>query len=229
MRKIVNRKAVPVGADDPASARLQEGPKASGDALNVSKRDVGADRQTSELAVDYAKLGEHVASVVKAAEVAAEGIRAEAEQEAERLRERSEQQAAARVDEANREAGKMLDEAGQLRAEAEEATKTMGERAAAHAQEKRRKAEAEAAKVIEAAKQIERGQEYAAEERLRTLQQNVELTEKRLNQLVGGLREVALQLEGLAETESPSVRSDEGQTSEAEETLDESLRASLGT
>ncbi len=228
MRKIVNRKAVPVDADDPAPARLEEGPKDSGDALNVSALDAGADRQNIELADDYTKLGEHVALLVKAAEVAAEGIRAEAESEAERVRELSEQYATAKVDEANREAGKMLDEAGQLLAEAEEATKTMGERAAAHAQETRLEAEAEAAKVIEAAKQIERGQESAAEERLRTLQQDVELTEKRPNQLVAGLREVAGQLEDLVETESPSVRSDEGQTNEAEETLDESLRASLG-
>lgn len=229
MRKIVNRKAVAVDADDPAPATPQKGPKDSGKALDLPELDVAAERQNSELATDYGKLGEHVASVVKAAEVAAEGIRAEAKQEAERLRVGSEQQAATRLDEAKLEAGKMLHEAGQLRAEAEEANKTMRESAAAHAQEKRREAEAEAAKVLEAAKQIERREEYAAEERLSTLQQNVEATEKRLNQLVGGLREVALQLEDLAEAGGPSVPSAEGRTDEAEESLDESLRASLGT
>jgi hypothetical protein len=217
MRKIVNRQAVPVDAD-PAPASPQEGPKNPEDTLNVSELDVGADRQNSEVAVDYAKLGEHVASVVKAAEVAAEGIRAEAEKEVERLREGAEEQAATRLDEANREAERMRREADRLRAEAEEATKTI-----------RREAEAEAAKVIEAAKQIDRREEYAAEDRRRTLQENVELTEKRLKQLVGGLREVAVQLEDLIETESSSARSDEGQITEPEETLDESLRASLGT
>ncbi|MDQ2943809.1 MAG: hypothetical protein M3R21_09110 [Candidatus Dormibacteraeota bacterium] len=212
MRKIVNRKAVAIDADDPAAARVQD-----------------ADLQTSEPPVDYTKLGEHVASVVRAAEVAAERIREEAETDAERLREHSQQQATTRLDEANREAGKTLSEADRVRAEAEEAAKVMREGAAAHAEEKRRAAEAEAAKVIAAAKHIETREEQAAEEHLRTLQQHVELTEKRLNQLVGGLREVAVQLEDLAEAESLSMRSDEGQTNKGEETLDESLRASIGT
>jgi hypothetical protein len=227
MRKIVNRKAVPVDADDPPPAMQPEDSHDSGDSVSASQLDRGLARPT-ELAVDYSKLGEHVASVVKAAEVAADGITAEAKKEAERLRQQSEQQATTRLDDANREAGKMLYEAEQLRTEAEEATKQMRESADVAAQKKLREAEAEAANVIERAKQIERREEYAAEERLRTLQQNVELTEKRLDQLVGGLREVAVQLEDLAGAESRSARG-EGQPTEAEETLDESLRASLGT
>jgi len=205
MRRIVNRKGVPVEADDPPPAKVPEGSKDPGDSLKVSELDVGADRQNSEPPVDYTKLGEHVASVVKAAEVAAERIR----------------------EEANLEAATTLSEADRVRAEAEEATKMMREGAAADAEAKRREAEAEAAKVIASAKLVETSEAKAAEERLMTLQQHIELTEKRLNQLAGGLRNVAVQLEDLGEAEGLPVRSDEGQTNIREETLDESLRASI--
>ena len=57
---------------------------------------------------DYEELGEHVASVLKAAQLAALEIRAKAEQEAE-----------AQVTEAGRQAGKILHDAEGLRAEAE--------------------------------------------------------------------------------------------------------------
>jgi uncharacterized protein (DUF342 family) len=67
----------------------------------------------------------------------------------------------------------------------------------------------------------------AAEERLATLQQQIELTEKRLDQLAASLRNVAVQLEALGEAEGLPLRSDEDQTDIGEETLDESLRASI--
>ena len=211
MRKIINRKGVLVEADDPPRTTVLEGAKDPGDSLKVSELDVGADRQNSEPPVDYTKLGEHVASVVKAAEVAAERIR----------------------EEANREAATTISEADRLRAEAKEATKMMREGAAADAEAKRREAEAEAAKVILSAKREEAREVKVAEERLATLQQHIELTEKRLNQLAGGLRNVAVQLEALGEAEGLPVGSGEDQTNigeetlEGEETLDESLRASI--
>ena len=205
MRKIMNRTGVPVEADDSPPAKAPEGSKDPRDSLKVSELDVGADRQNSEPPVDYTKLGEHVASVVKAAEVAAERIR----------------------EEANREAATTLSEADRVRAEAEEATKMMREGAAADAEAKRREAEAEAANVIASAKLVETREGKAAEERLTTLQEQIELTEKRLNQLAGGLRNVAVQLEALGDAEGLPVRSDEDQTNIGEETLDETLRASI--
>jgi type IV secretory pathway VirB10-like protein len=204
MRKIINRMGVPVEADDPP-ATLPEGAKDPGDSLKVAELDVGKDRQNSEPPVDYTKLGEHVASVVKAAEVAAERIR----------------------EEANREAATTLSEADRVRAETEEATKRMREGAAAVVEAKRREAEAEAATVIASAKSVEARKAKAAEERLATLQEHIELTEKRLNQLAGGLRNVAVQLEALGEAEGLPVGSGEDQTNIGEETLDESLRASI--
>jgi type IV secretory pathway VirB10-like protein len=175
------------------------------DSLKVSELDLGADRQNSEPPVDYARLGEHVASVVKAAEVAAERIR----------------------EEANRKAATTLSEADRVRAETEEATKMMREGAAADGEAKRREAEAEAAKIIASAKREETRAVKAAEERLATLQQQIELTEKRLDQLAASLRNVAVQLEALGEAEGLPLRSDEDQTDIGEETLDESLRASI--
>jgi type IV secretory pathway VirB10-like protein len=205
MRKIMNRTGVPVGADDSPPAPVREGSKDPGDSLEMSELDVGADRQNGEPPVDYAKLGEHVASVVEAAEVAAERIR----------------------EEANREAATTLSEADRIRAEAEEATKIMREGAVADAEAKRREAEADAASVIASARQEEAREAKVAEERLATLQEQIESTEKRLNQLAGGLRNVAVQLEALGEAGGPRVRSGEDQTKRGEETLDESLRASI--
>jgi type IV secretory pathway VirB10-like protein len=204
MRRIVNRKGVLVEADDPLPAKVSEGSKDPGDSLKLSELDIGADRQYSEPLVDYTKLGEHVASVVKAAEVAAERIR----------------------EEAILEAATTLSEADRVRAEAEEATKMMREGAATDAEATRREAEAEAAKIIASAKREETREAEAAEERLATLQ-HIELTEKRLNQLAAGLRNVAVQLEALGEAEGLPVRSDEDQPNLREETLDESLRASI--
>ena len=134
MRRIVNRKAVLVEADDPPPAKVPEGSNNPGDSLKASELDVGADRQNSEPPVDYTKLGEHVASVVKAAEVAAERIR----------------------EKANLEAATTLSEADRVRAEAEEVTKMIREGAAADAEAKRREAEAEAAKIIASAKRARR-------------------------------------------------------------------------
>lgn len=205
MRRIVNRKGVLVEADDPPPAKVPEGSKDPGDSLKVSGLDVGADRQNSEPPVDYTKLGEHVASVVNAAEVAAERIR----------------------EEANLEAATTLSKADRARAQAEEATKMIREGAAADAQATRREAEAEAAKIIASVKREETREAEAAEERLTTLQQQIELTEKRLNQLAAGLRNVAVQLETLGKAESLPVRRDEDQTNIREETLEESLRASI--
>ena len=118
-------------------------------------------------------------------------------------------------------------EADRARAQAEEATKTIREGAAADAEAKRQEAEAEAAKIIASAKREETRAVKAAEERLTTLQQQIELTEKRLNQLAAGLRNVAVQLETLGKVESLPLRRDEDQTNIGEETLDESLRASI--
>jgi type IV secretory pathway VirB10-like protein len=179
--------------------------KINRDSLKVSELDVGADRRNSEPPVDYTKLGEHVASVVKAAEVAAGRIR----------------------EAANLEAATTRSEAERVRAEAEAATKLMREGAAADAAARRREVEAEAAKVIASAKLAETREAKAAEERLTTLRQQIELTEKRLNQLAEGLRNVAVQLEELGEGEGPPAGSDEGETNGGEETLDESLMASI--
>jgi uncharacterized protein (DUF342 family) len=207
MRKIVNRKAVPVDLDDPPPGFEPEGSAESEDALKMSEFEAAATRPNSDAPLDYVKLGEHVASVVRAAEIASERMR----------------------EEAKREVAASLSETERARLEAEGAVAMMRERAAAEAEETRVKAEAEAAKVIAAAKRIETREEKAAQERLANLQQHVELTEKRLNQLVGGLRQVAVQLEDLAEAEGLPARSDEDQTKKEEETLDESLRASIGT
>jgi hypothetical protein len=248
MRKFANRKAGRTAADDPDAANKHEG-SAPGDALKTPKLALGADRHDSnqdgqpegpsgegthrsadvELPLDYTKLGEHVAFMVKAVEIAAEEIREEAQRDAERIREHAQQEATTRVDEANREADKMLTEANRLRAETEEAAKLTRERADAYAEEQRRAAETEASKVIERAEQLEARKAQAEEERRKTLQQDIELTEKRLNQLVAGLRDLALGLETLVDAETPAARGDEDQTSKPEETLDESLRASIGT
>jgi hypothetical protein len=145
----------------------------------------GADTQSADV-VDYGELGEHVASVLEAAETAAVEIRRQAEQEA-----------AAQVGEAGRQAGMILHETEGLRAEAEKTNRLMREEAEAYAGRTRRDADIEAAKVLQAADQAAATRASEEEARQRALREDIERTETRLTELGAGLRDLATRLEEL--------------------------------
>jgi len=177
-------------------------------------------------APDFARFGDHISSVMQAANEAAKRIEEEAEAHAEQLRERAQARAASTLDDARREAEKVLAEAKRLWTDAEEECRQTREQANAYAAETRRAAEAHAAEVATRAEQSARSRASDAEERARELEANVELAETRLQQLASGLFDTALRLETLighpvTDSEESAPEPDE------EETLDAALGASV--
>ncbi len=181
-----------------------------GDSDTSLTRDQSADQQSTDV-VDYAELGEHVASVLKAAELAAIEIRTQAEQEA-----------AAQVSEAGRQAGKILHEAEGLRAETEEANRLMREQAEAYAGRTRRDADVEASKVLQSADVRDE------EVRERVLREDIERTEERLTELGVGLRDLAARLEELVSADRPPADEVDRSRGGDDASLDASLVASIG-
>jgi DNA repair exonuclease SbcCD ATPase subunit len=153
---------------------------------------------------DYEELGEHVASVLKAAELAAREIRTKAEQEAE-----------AQVTEAGRQAGKILHDAEGLRAEAE-----------AYAARTRQDADAQASKALQDAEETAADRTREEDERQRALREDIERSKKRLTELGAGLRDLATRLDELVGLD-PADDGVQRRTGESA-SLDTSLIASIG-
>ena len=187
-----------------------------GDSDTSLTRDQSADQQSTDV-VDYAELGEHVASVLKAAELAAIEIRTQAEQEA-----------AAQVSEAGRQAGKILHEAEGLRAETEEANRLMREQAEAYAGRTRRDADVEASKVLQSAEEGAAIRVRDEELRQRVLREDIERTEERLTELGVGLRDLAARLEELVSADRPPADEVDRSRGGDDASLDASLVASIG-
>jgi hypothetical protein len=215
-KKIVTRRAERISEEDLAAATVQDEAERPLDETSTTAEDARADRQTSDHTLHNTKLGEQVAFVLEAVEVAAGGIREEARREAERL-----------LEHAREEAATTLHEATELRAGAEEASKLTRERADAYAEDRRRKAEAEASQVLDAAQLEAARQMEGKEEWQRALQDGIELSESRLKQLAMGLRTLTTLIEDLLASDGVPAQDTERGASQPEETLDESLRASL--
>jgi vacuolar-type H+-ATPase subunit H len=126
---------------------------------------------------DYAKLGEHVASVLEAAKTAAAKIREDARVEADRVR-----------------------------SEAEQESQELTQRANGYEAEKLSEAKEKASAIVAAAEHEVSEQTKATQERDATLAQNVAMSEERLKQLVRGLRDLAGGLEELVDDERAGAR-----------------------
>jgi len=217
-------------AESPAASRLadytaqetghDDGPH---DAARLTPKEDEA-VEAVELVTDYGKLGEHVTSVLEAANAAAAKIRDEARAGAERLAERTRNEATALLEKAGQEADKVSLETEHLRAETEKEVRETRQRANDYAAEKRREAEGEAAAIVARAEREASEHTNAAQERGSALASNVALSEERLRQLVGGLRDLAGRLEELVQAEPPSEDSPNVPPDEA--SLEESLRPS---
>jgi hypothetical protein len=131
---------------------------------------------------------------------------------------------------ASEAAKKIEEEALWLREEAESESKKTRQRAERYAAEKQREAKAAAAAVVARAEEVAQARASAAEERYRTLETNVELTEERLQQLVAGLYDTAARLESLVER-PPTQAADEESDSEADEngSLEAALAAAVAS
>jgi colicin import membrane protein len=215
-RKIVTKRAKRIPEEDLAAATVQDGADTPDETSTTAELDAGADRQTGDDTLDSTRLGEQVAFVLEAVEIAAGGIREEARKDAERI-----------VEHAREEAATTLHEATELRAETEEATRVTRERADIYAEDRRQKAEAEATRVLDAAQQEAARRLEGKDERQRALDEGIQLSEARLNQLKMGLQTLTTLIEKLLQSEAVPIQAAEREASEPEETLDESLKASL--
>jgi uncharacterized membrane protein YqiK len=177
-----------------------------------------------DFSMDYGKLGEHVTSVLEAANKAAAKIREEARTAAERVAERSNSEALGVLEKAHAQAEQVSRESERLRAEAEKQSRETTRDADAYAAEKRREAEAEATGILSRARREAREHTRAAHERHSALAKDVALSEERLRQLVGGLRNLAGTLEELV---PERAKSDTANVEDEDTSLEESLRPSV--
>lgn len=184
---------------------------------------IGADEEV-DFSMDYGKLGEHVTSVLEAANTAAAKIRGEARMAAERVAERSQSDASGLLEKAHAEAEKVSRESERLRAKAEKQSRELIQDAEAYAVKKHREAEAEATGILSRARREAREHTRAAHERHSALAKDVALSEERLRQLVGGLRNLAGTLEELV---PERAKSDTANVEDEDTSLEESLRPSV--
>jgi membrane protein involved in colicin uptake len=180
------------------------------------------------VAPDYAQFGEHLSSVLQAANEAAKKLEDDARAEAERLRKRTQSQAASTLDSARQESEKLLAEAERQRTEAENEINQTRKQAETYAAEKLRDAEAQAADIVSRAEEVAKTRSIAAEKRSRELEANVELAEERLQQLATGLVDFASRLEGFIERPVAHVGGEKSASEPTEERmLDKTLVASI--
>jgi flagellar biosynthesis GTPase FlhF len=211
-----------------APAQVNEYSESTGGDADVDQEiaRVGGRIDARTVAPAYAQFGEHLSSVLQAANEAAKKVEDDARTEAERLRKRTQSQAASTLEGARRESEKLLAEAERLRTEAEKESSQTRKQAETYAAEKLRDAEAKAADIVSRAEEVAKTRSIAAEERSRELEANVELAEVRLQQLATGLVDTASRLEGLIER--PVVHAS-GEKSASEPTEERMLEETLVT
>jgi hypothetical protein len=145
--------------------------------------------------LDMSSVGEHVASVLAAAEAAAQRIRSEAQQEAKE----TEQEAARAANEirtrATQEAQAERASSRRLVDEAEVASRGIRAEADQYADDRRREAEAQAAQTVRDAERRAASIADTSDERNRVLLANIAESETRLRDLAQSLRGVAASLD----------------------------------
>ena len=188
---------------------------------NKRRLDSGASRSgpSGETADVYSQVGERVAAVIRAAEVAAADTTEEAKRQAIAIRENATAEAARALEEARRKADELVAQAQQLSEETEAQGRLVREEADEYADERRRVADAQAMKMIEAAEQVAARKVQEAGEQRKAQQKALELTEAQLGKLIVGLRELTSHLEGLLRTDTEET---------IESALDASVQAAAG-
>ena len=242
MRKKMGRNAVPkYVAHPPAQDAVEPSPDSPPAQVNEYTESTGGDADVVQeiapagdridartVAPAYAQFGEHLSSVLQAANEAAKKLEDDARAEAERLRKRTQSQAASTLDSARQESEKLLAEAERQRTEAENEINQTRKQAETYAAEKLRDAEAQAADIVSRAEEVAKTRSIAAEKRSRELEANVELAEERLQQLATGLVDFASRLEGFIERPVAHVGGEKSASEPTEERmLDKTLVASI--
>jgi hypothetical protein len=168
--------------------------------------DAGETVQHRSAPPDVTQVGDRVAAVLRAAEEAAEQIRADAQAAAEQMRRQAEQEAEARLEESRKEAER-------VRTAADAESESTREAIQLYATNHRREAEEKAARLLSDAEMQARSAREAAEamvqriqESARSLEEEVREQERlvrgRMQRYLAGLRDVSGQIEAvLSETE----------------------------
>ena len=166
---------------------------------------------------DLAAVGEHIASVLAAAESAATKLRVDAESEATVVREEAEQAATEIRRRARLEAETTRAAAQQTLEQAEAAGADMRSEADRYGANRHREADAHAAKIVLEAERKAADIADTSEERHRVVLTNIATSEARLRELAKSLRKVASALDTV-------VGDEQEDGSKADESLEESLR-----
>jgi len=185
----------------------------------VDPIDPRPDPDDAHESADYGGVGDRVTGILRAAETAAQEIRAEAQEEAERVRQRATEDATARVEE-------LTMNASRLREEAEDYARDIRLAVEAYATQHRRQAEEEARELVSEAERratsIREGAQEVAqqlEEATRTRQEEIRAETRCLEAgrrgAMSGLRDIAVQIQDLL--------ADEPRPEEPDDTLVDTL------
>jgi colicin import membrane protein len=169
--------------------------------------------QPAAPAPGYTDVGDAVAGVLRAAQEAAEKIKAEARTQAQEIVERAEGDASTRVDELTREAER-------TRRDAEEYARDIRQAVDSYGTQQRREAEEEARGILADGEEQARATREAAQEmalqiegdarrRQERLREEVRSLEERRQRVVESLRDMAAQLNDLFPELEPSARESE--------------------
>ncbi len=164
--------------------------------------DAWVDSAPEPAALDYAKVGEHVGTVLEAAKAAAEKMLIDASRDARQIRADAQLQAKVALEESQKQVERADAEAARLYADAKQRSDETRDEADTYAASTRQSADAEVAAILQNAEMQALDRVDAAQRRQRTLDRNIAATENRLRQLVGGVRELASGLEELVPAES---------------------------
>jgi vacuolar-type H+-ATPase subunit E/Vma4 len=179
----------------------------------------------SESGID--RVGEHVASVLRAAEDAAERIEADARQEAARVVEEARREASEQADAARERVQTATAEAERLRLEAEAWSRQTREAAETYSSERRADGESAASEIVSDAKQRAAAIGEEAERRQQALKMDVSLAEERLRKLASGLHELADRLDELLMPASTITANSDDRELMAHESLIDALAPAL--
>jgi ElaB/YqjD/DUF883 family membrane-anchored ribosome-binding protein len=161
----------------------------------------------------FTDVGDAVAGVLRAAEEAAEKIRAEARTQAGEILERSKGDAATRVDDLTREAERARREADEYARDIRQAVDSYGTQQRREAEEEARgilaDAEEQARATREAAQEMALQIEGDARRRQERLREDVRSLEERRQRIVESLRDMAAQLNDLFPELEPTSRENE--------------------
>jgi hypothetical protein len=176
-------------------------------------------------AAELAGFGEHIASVLAAAEAAAAKLRTDTEQETITVREEAKQTAKEIRRQAKEESETARASARQMLEEAETASKEVRADADLYAVNRRREADAQAAKIVVEAERNAASVADTSKERHRVVLTNIATSEARLRDLAKSLRGVASALD----TVVGNGQGEETVAAADGENLDESLRQRAAT